>query len=197
MCGDPASKRILGGVGAGLIATYVTFGQLGCGYYDPALLAGLVCVAWSQGDRIAGLIRDIRGLAIVAAMPAIVLFAWIVNAHWHARFSWASGGVDAGSGLVCVYTSSVGPADFSIRTSEHWHWKWEMPATYHKNWSAGGTHVVPMWLIQIVATLPLAVAAFARRKRLGPECCKTCGYNLTSNVSGICPECGQACAQSV
>jgi len=25
--------------------------------------------------------------------------------------------------------------------------------------------------------------------------CITCGYNLTGNVSGICPECGQKIAQ--
>ncbi len=29
-----------------------------------------------------------------------------------------------------------------------------------------------------------------RRRRTG--CCLTCGYNLTGNVSGICPECGTA-----
>jgi predicted RNA-binding Zn-ribbon protein involved in translation (DUF1610 family) len=26
--------------------------------------------------------------------------------------------------------------------------------------------------------------------RLPPYFCLTCGYNLTGNVSGICPECG-------
>ena len=27
-------------------------------------------------------------------------------------------------------------------------------------------------------------------RKLRPECCLTCGYNLTGNVSGVCPECG-------
>ncbi len=31
-------------------------------------------------------------------------------------------------------------------------------------------------------------AVLARRRRLG--CCRKCGYNLTGNVSGVCPECG-------
>ena len=26
-----------------------------------------------------------------------------------------------------------------------------------------------------------------------PHCCPTCGYDLTANVSGVCPECGTAC----
>ncbi len=30
------------------------------------------------------------------------------------------------------------------------------------------------------------------RARIGPLSCRSCGYNLTGNVSGICPECGVA-----
>jgi len=29
-----------------------------------------------------------------------------------------------------------------------------------------------------------------RRRRAPPDACRKCGYNLTGNVSGICPECG-------
>ncbi len=28
------------------------------------------------------------------------------------------------------------------------------------------------------------------RRRVEADCCVSCGYNLTSNVSGCCPECG-------
>ena len=27
----------------------------------------------------------------------------------------------------------------------------------------------------------------------GIPCCTSCGYDLTGNVSGVCPECGEAC----
>ncbi len=39
---------------------------------------------------------------------------------------------------------------------------------------------------------PLFGAILYCRKQLPypPGCCKTCGYNLTGNVSGVCPECG-------
>ncbi len=33
-------------------------------------------------------------------------------------------------------------------------------------------------------------AAIARRTGLMKGCCSACGYNLTGNASGICPECG-------
>lgn len=36
----------------------------------------------------------------------------------------------------------------------------------------------------------LAFAIGGRRRRQPPGCCIACGYNLTGNLSGVCPECG-------
>jgi hypothetical protein len=36
-----------------------------------------------------------------------------------------------------------------------------------------------------------------RDRRMPPGHCKECGYDLTGNVSGICPECGTAIADDV
>jgi hypothetical protein len=53
-----------------------------------------------------------------------------------------------------------------------------------------------VWLLVLLALLPalcLILRGFDRwrRSRMLPEnACRTCGYNLTGNVSGICPECG-------
>ena len=30
------------------------------------------------------------------------------------------------------------------------------------------------------------------RTRIPPQSCRQCGYNLTGNTSGVCPECGTA-----
>lgn len=47
---------------------------------------------------------------------------------------------------------------------------------------------VPLWgLLMTTATLPLF---FLRRPRPDYPACPTCSYNLTGNVSGLCPECG-------
>jgi predicted RNA-binding Zn-ribbon protein involved in translation (DUF1610 family) len=35
----------------------------------------------------------------------------------------------------------------------------------------------------------------SRRIRRGPPRCAKCGYNLTGNVSGVCPECGTPIAR--
>jgi hypothetical protein len=40
-------------------------------------------------------------------------------------------------------------------------------------------------------TVTTAWAIWITRPRHPPsDCCQTCGYNLTGNVSGVCPECG-------
>lgn len=52
---------------------------------------------------------------------------------------------------------------------------------------------VPLWLIATgFAILPLCAFRSWRRsiKRRAANGCAKCGYNLTANTSGVCPECG-------
>ena len=62
------------------------------------------------------------------------------------------------------------------------------------------TLLLPLWLVGLVfglagAWLPYRLWSNARRRRLARAGrCQTCGYNLTGNTSGICPECGTAIA---
>jgi len=57
--------------------------------------------------------------------------------------------------------------------------------------------VVPYWFPAAVLAIPPAVwlpalrRRWRRRFRLTHGLCLTCGYNLTGNVSGRCPECGE------
>jgi hypothetical protein len=55
--------------------------------------------------------------------------------------------------------------------------------------------IVPPWLpMALTALLPAHAIVRVTRRRLDPArgLCTRCGYNLTGNVSGICPECGTA-----
>lgn len=36
----------------------------------------------------------------------------------------------------------------------------------------------------------VVIVAWLRRREYPEGACQTCGYNLSGNVSGICPECG-------
>jgi hypothetical protein len=54
---------------------------------------------------------------------------------------------------------------------------------------------LPYWLIILMSAIAPAFwlrAEVSRRRRARPGLCRACGYNLTGNASGICPECGAA-----
>ena len=55
---------------------------------------------------------------------------------------------------------------------------------------------VPYWFgIIVFAALPtILTSRLVRSRRRLPGSCKHCGYNLTGNVSGVCPECGKPIA---
>ncbi len=54
---------------------------------------------------------------------------------------------------------------------------------------AGGGLFVPLW-IPLCALLVLTVTLARGMRRTKPGHCLRCGYDLTGNVSGRCPECG-------
>ncbi|MFH1746135.1 MAG: hypothetical protein ABIG44_03720 [Planctomycetota bacterium] len=50
--------------------------------------------------------------------------------------------------------------------------------------------VVPLWMPFVTLAAPTAFLWWRDRRRIPPGHCRKCGYNLTGNVSGVCPECG-------
>lgn len=49
---------------------------------------------------------------------------------------------------------------------------------------------VPLWLPFVVVLISTAFF-WHRDRRILPGHCRKCGYDLTGNVSGVCPECGE------
>ena len=52
---------------------------------------------------------------------------------------------------------------------------------------------IPLWAILLLNAIPTAWLWHCDRRHYAPGDCQGCGYNLTGNVSGICPECGKRC----
>jgi hypothetical protein len=87
------------------------------------------------------------------------------------------------------------------------HFKWEQGLRVHRHdvvwleWQpyydlSGLPHAciifLPLWIPFLIVALPTAFLWWRdHRRRISPGHCRKCGYNLTGNVSGICPECGQ------
>jgi hypothetical protein len=51
---------------------------------------------------------------------------------------------------------------------------------------------LPFWLLVLPFAVPTAISFWRdRRRHAPPHCCQSCGYDLTGNTSGVCPECGE------
>jgi hypothetical protein len=50
--------------------------------------------------------------------------------------------------------------------------------------------ILPIWMITLPLTLITAWLWYRARPAIPPGHCAKCGYDLTDNVSGTCPECG-------
>lgn len=73
-----------------------------------------------------------------------------------------------------------------------------LKTTYEVNHAMLGPYktyslIVPFW-IPSAALGAFAVWSFATRRVASPLHCRSCGYLLLGNISGICPECGQPVA---
>ena len=57
--------------------------------------------------------------------------------------------------------------------------------------NAGWIRWCPLWLLLGASAMPTALLWWRDRRARLPGACRQCGYNLTGNVTGICPECGR------
>ena len=76
-----------------------------------------------------------------------------------------------------------------------------------KSWVDAGTTAIGLcwwyisvWPVFLAIAVPTAVLWWVdrpgRRRRSRTRYCRKCGYNLTGNVSGRCPECGTSVASA-
>ena len=68
---------------------------------------------------------------------------------------------------------------------------WTIPlSSLHKTTTVS----IPFWFLALIFAILPAIwfIKWRKRRRLGPNSCGNCGYDLTGNETGECPECGLA-----
>ena len=77
---------------------------------------------------------------------------------------------------------------------------WAYPGNPHFHWIPEYKHIpgwahglwIPIWMLLAAFGPTTAFLWYTERYRISSGHCKKCGYDLTGNMSGRCPECGAA-----
>jgi hypothetical protein len=118
----------------------------------------------------------------------LVLVVWSVSARWWICYDTATWSAVLGNGVFALGISHVGPAPgpprWIVTDASSLGLRWpEWYKTSHTQ------IVLPFWLVLLGLGVP-TMAAWLPRSRRSRGLCHKCGYDLTGNVSGRCPECG-------
>ena len=158
----------------------------------PIVLWVLTDSTWLEAQRI-----DERDLEHSASYYAACFHGsvWLYHEGYNARMRQNRGpALYSGTGFLdgaplFALADNTAFEEGSARYRHYWlFWHADGP------WGDGGQLMVfPAWIL-LVATLILPVVGIVRwrrrARRRGRSLCIECGYNLTANTSGVCPECG-------
>jgi hypothetical protein len=71
------------------------------------------------------------------------------------------------------------------------HWFWPRADVSNVGWAIPDWSIVALGLLLPMVRFPGWIAFIKKRREARVGTCAKCGYNLTANVSGVCPECGK------
>ncbi len=133
------------------------------------------------------------------ALSLLVVVAWALS--WRGRWSHFTDRGGLALADHCLYFTPQSPGQsHPYLTPKELAWNRYIiarlaPQTLapHHAWRpfiVDGVVVMPLWICLVIAAAPTAFLWWRDRRRIPPGHCQKCGYNLTGNVSGVCPECG-------
>ena len=142
--------------------------------------------------RLAGFLSLLALPIWIASLILVVDFVVGPDAKWscgrgavtHVPYG-AGGGRSLAPGLCVKFDPSVhGVLDFASI------------AMLDGRWGSSREVTMPIWPLAAATGASAWVLWRVRRERIPPGTCEHCGYDLTGNVSGQCPECGAAARPS-
>ncbi len=129
----------------------------------------------------------------VAVIAVMLLITWLVSSLFLGIVYERGRSGIAVDGRGFVYNDSrtfnQWPATTTIESTPVFGFRFNLPA--YVDDPRVLAIILPHWLANLMAWTALFLL-WRRRRKHPKECCQTCGYNLTGNVSGRCPECDTA-----
>ncbi len=139
-----------------------------------------------------------------AVLTVLFLTIWISSRWWYLDYLSRGGTWTVGVSEGTVSIGQVTPSGWP-NPPPPWYYGFLDPPLHLAWWFDWGSlppsdwwFFVPLW-VPAAATLLATGAAWRldalARRRARAGCCAKCGYDLTGNTTGICPECGAAAPQ--
>ncbi len=134
-----------------------------------------------------------------ATLLALFAFLWAVSLVRPLELNYVSPigflAIDFERGAVSWH-AIAGRVDHMLITQHLWHGAWG-ENLLSPRWAIGP--VLGRWNYPLWPPVVLMAWVTFRLPRLGPVAggCMTCGYDLTGNTSGVCPECGKSIERAV
>jgi hypothetical protein len=133
----------------------------------------------------------------------LIMTAWIASGRWGV-YLYVNRYLNLGYPLRCVSLLdggvyyweipfiSVNESGIHMQSSFFgWHSRW-IPHLRPSTPTSQYEVFIPLWIPFLPVAIPTAILWWRDRRRcIPPGHCRKCGYNLTGNVSGVCPECGE------
>jgi len=122
---------------------------------------------------------------------ALMVAVWCATLFCDVAYERRRGAFLLGSGNVGFWIWGADQASF-VQS------RWVVePHGFHHRWLPYGRMegdsimlLIPMWMLLLAVAIPMVVVPW-RNQRPPRGYCSFCGYNLTGNTSGVCPECGK------
>ncbi len=168
-----------------------------------AVVSTFIVAALTKWRPTAGLIRFCSAASVVSIV--IWLASGIVDLSVHPT---ASEEWHFGSGRLSYTRYSTrspqfpNAPDYDLRLEPAVYpfpvWLLPLPSAYialgHGSGGSSRTVAVGTWPLAACIAIPAFVLSQLRRTRLPFNACRNCDYNLTGNITGVCPECGETTA---